>query len=97
MHLEPEIAAGDASEQFTCHPTLAAGVSEQMENIIQVTPHCVNVWSNISAERPAAVWETAQGEDFIAAQVHDGIVLVAKRGGELILLKIRDTSIEQLV
>jgi hypothetical protein len=87
----------EASEKITSQPTLATGLLAGGTALIQVTSRDVKVWSNIVAGTSAGTWEVGQEQEIIAAQVQGELAVVAKRGGELVVLVASESSLKPVV
>lgn len=57
----------------------------------------MNLWTDVKAVSPAAVWGDSAGGEIIVAEVYQDLVLIAKGGGELVILNASGTAFEVIV
>ncbi|KAK8849708.1 hypothetical protein IAR55_005043 [Kwoniella newhampshirensis] len=86
LQIEPEIAVVDTAQHFASTPTLAAGMLPGGDVLIQVTPHSIEIWSDIASGMCTASAAVDKESEIITAQVMGDLVIVGRRGGELLLL-----------
>lgn len=92
LNLDPEMGEAEFSDKIASQLTLAAGLLPGGNTLVQVTRRDVNLWSDVAAGTSIAVWDVGQDQEIIAAQAQGDMVVIAKRGGELVILNATETG-----
>lgn len=95
LRLEPDIAPMAASELVTALPTLAAGLVNNGNLLVQVTAQSVQLWSDLVAGTSVGAFVADDGKEIVAASVKADNIVAAFRDGTLIVWKA-DCSLEQI-
>ena len=97
LYLNPEIVEADVHIEINSQPTLATSLVPGGSGLIQVTPRNVVIWSDIVAGSVAARWEVGEDQEIVAAQVHHELVVIANRGGKLVILLANEKGLDTVV
>jgi hypothetical protein len=80
----------DACSVITSQPTIAAGLALGGHALVLVTSAGASLWSDPTASVYTASWQVEAGKEVVCAQVVAETVVVALRGGEVVVLSIDD-------
>ncbi|WVO14336.1 hypothetical protein L204_101968 [Cryptococcus depauperatus] len=98
IQLTPEISIIPVVDAISNMPTLAAGVALDDNGIvqdilIQVTPRGVHLWSEVTIGLSADELLVDTDTEIVCAQVNGSLVVVAKKGGDVIVLRVRGSQL----
>ena len=93
LQLEPDVLLADIHDKLASQRTLAASHLSYGQMMVQVTPRDVSVWSDVTTGTLVANWEVGVESEIVAGQICGQMVLIAKRGGEVVLLSATDTGL----
>ncbi|WWD20338.1 hypothetical protein CI109_104814 [Kwoniella shandongensis] len=97
LQIEPEIAIIEIAPQLTSAATLAAGVLPGSDLLVQVTSGGVQSWSDVTTGLSAGSVAVDKGTEIIAAQVLGDLVIVGKRGGEVLVFAVSSDGFSPVV
>ncbi|WVW86882.1 hypothetical protein I302_108937 [Kwoniella bestiolae CBS 10118] len=94
LQVEPEISLIETAQQVSSPPTLAAGILPGADILVQVTPTSIALWSDVTSGLSAGSVDLDKESEIIAAQVHESLVVAAKRGGEVNLFEATPNGLD---
>jgi DNA damage-binding protein 1 len=97
LTIDPEIEDASICSQLNARPTLAAGLLPGGQLLATVCPDGVELWSDLVNGEKVGAWMVQPGQDIVAAQVEEGYIIVAKRGGEVAVLSTKQHQLEHVM
>lgn len=97
LTIDPAITDANICSQLNARPTLAAGLLPGGQLLATVCPDGVELWSDLVNGEKVGTWMVQPGQDIVAAQVEEGYIVVAKRGGEVAVLSTKQHQLEHVM
>ena len=92
LHLSSDILEADLGAAIASSPTIAAALLPGSHLLVHVASHGVSIWSDITNASAAASWQAPA--EITSASIHDDLLAVSTRGGEVHILRATNSSIE---
>ena len=94
VQLEPEVEVLPLDERISNTAVLVASsvvTNGSTEAVVTINKVGVLIWEDLSAGRECGAW-TGQDGEVVAAQIHDGLAVVALQGGIVKVLDVADVT-----
>lgn len=94
VQLEPKVEVLPLDQRVSHTAVLAASsivTNGPTEAVVTINTAGVLLWDDISAGHECGTW-TGDGRDIVAAQIHDGLAVVALQGGIVKVLDFADVT-----
>ncbi|WRT69742.1 uncharacterized protein IL334_006733 [Kwoniella shivajii] len=87
LESEPEISLVETAQEVSATCTLAAGMLPATDILIQVSPTSIALWLDVTSGLSAGSVDVDKNTEITAAQIHGSLILIGKRGGEVVLFE----------
>ena len=91
--LDPDAAIAQVDRKIASLPTLAAGLCSP-QVLLHVNARSVSTRTVSDLTTLATGWEVSDDSEIVCACISENFVVVAKKGGEMTVLKAGDTGVE---
>jgi len=91
--IQPVTAVAQLDDQIASLPTLAASMLDH-QSFVHVNSRSVSIYAVTDPMTRIASWEVSRDQEIVSASISKHHIVVAKKGGELVILKADHNGIE---
>jgi hypothetical protein len=95
LHLSSDVIEAELGAGIAGSPTLAAALLPASSMLIHVSAGGVSIWSDVTNGSASASWQAPA--EITAASIHNDVLAVSTRGGNVHVLKADSSSLALVV
>lgn len=94
LDISPSVSVSGLCSQIASRPTLAAALLPDSRLLATISSHGAEVWGDVVNGERIAAWNCPQGKEVVAADMADGVMVLALRGGQVVVLSANGTELQ---